>query len=52
MAGSILGDKFGRKKVFLPFLISLLLVSLMSAFAKEYWVFAVFRSLVGFANGK
>ncbi|KXJ22089.1 Solute carrier family 22 member 10, partial [Exaiptasia diaphana] len=49
--GSVLGDKFGRKTVGFPCLVFLCLCGLISAFAGKYWVFAVFRTLMGFGVG-
>ena len=52
MAFSTLSDKFGRKIVIFlhGFLVSLF--SLLSAFPHVYWLFAMFRFIVGFSLGK
>ncbi|XP_048577052.1 solute carrier family 22 member 15-like [Nematostella vectensis] len=51
MAGSIIGDKFGRKIVVFPCVIFASLCGLASAFANKYWVFALFRALLGAGIG-
>ncbi|KXJ22115.1 organic cation/carnitine transporter 4 [Exaiptasia diaphana] len=51
IVGSILSDKVGRKKVTFPFFMIVAVSGLISAIAKHYWVFAVFRSLVGIGLG-
>ena len=43
-----LGDKFGRKKMVYMFGFLLALFSLLSAFPNVYWLFALFRFIVGF----
>ena len=52
MLGSILSDKFGRKTVVFPYAVLTYVCGFISAFAQTYWVFALFRALVGVGVGK
>ena len=52
MLASILSDKYGRKTVAVPFSVFACLCGLISAFSPEYWMFALFRSLVGIGIGE
>ena len=49
--GSIISDKAGRKTVAIPFVVFCSVCGLISAFAGRYWVFAVFRALMGMGLG-
>ncbi|KAK3728558.1 hypothetical protein QZH41_011636 [Actinostola sp. cb2023] len=48
MLASIISDKFGRKTVTFSSAVLVCVSGLVSAFAQAYWVFALFRCLVGF----
>ena len=47
-----LADKFGRKTMSFLFGFFIALFSLLSAFPNVYWLFAIFRLIVGFSIGK
>ena len=49
--GSIISDKAGRKTVAIPSVVFCCLCGLLSAFAGRYWLFAVFRALLGLGLG-
>ncbi|KAK3748299.1 hypothetical protein QZH41_007334 [Actinostola sp. cb2023] len=51
MLASIISDKFGRKTVTFIYGVIVGVFGLVSAFAQTYWVFALFRCLVGFGIG-
>ena len=46
-----LADKFGRKIMVYIFGFFVALFSLLSGFANVYWLFALFRFIVGFSIG-
>ena len=49
---SILSDKYGRKTIVFPCAVLVCIFGFISSFAQAYWVFAVFRILVGIFVGK
>ena len=51
LVGGVLADKFGRKIMVFLFGFMIALFSLLSAFPNTYWLFAVFRFIVGVAIG-
>src|SRR3712207_6529002 len=48
---SYLTDKYGRKKPFLITLATYLIASLLTAFAPNFWVLAIFRFIAGAGIG-
>ncbi|KAK3740890.1 hypothetical protein QZH41_013408 [Actinostola sp. cb2023] len=51
LASGVLSDKIGRKPVFFVFIILAPLFGLLSAFPRVFWLFTVFRLLVGVGVG-
>ena len=51
LIGGVLADKFGRKIMVFVFGFLIALFSLLSAFPNTYWLFALFRSIVGISIG-
>src|SRR3712207_8970539 len=51
LAFSYLTDKYGRKKPFLITLATYLVASLLTAFAPNFWVLAIFRFIAGAGIG-
>ncbi|KAL9985445.1 hypothetical protein ACROYT_G007856 [Oculina patagonica] len=46
----IISDKFGRRKVLFPSLVTVVIVAFAMAFAKAYWIVAVCRFVIGFCE--
>ena len=52
LIAGVLADKFGRKIIVFSFGFFIGVFSLLSAFPNVYWLFALFRFLVGLAIGE
>lgn len=52
LAGGVLADKIGRKPVMFVFALMCSFFALLAAFPNVFWLFIVFRSLVGISIGK
>lgn len=46
----IISDKFGRRKVLFPSLVTVVIVAFAMSFAKAYWIVAVCRFVIGFCE--
>ena len=51
LVGGVLADNFGRKTMVFLFGFLIALFSLLSAFPNTYWLFALFRFIVGVSIG-
>lgn len=52
LAGGVLADKIGRKPVMFVFAFMCSFFALLAAFPNAFWLFIVFRLLVGISIGK
>ena len=52
LAGGVLADKIGRKPVMIVFAFMCSFFALLAAFPNVFWLFIVFRLLVGISIGK
>ena len=52
LAGGVLADKIGRKPVMFVFALMCSFFALLAAFPNVFWLFIVFRLLVGISIGK
>lgn len=52
LAGGVLADKIGRKKVMFVFALMCSFFALLAVFPNVFWLFIVFRLLVGISIGK
>lgn len=52
LAGGVLADKIGRKPVMFVFAFTCSFFALLAAFPNVFWLFIVFRLLVGISIGK